>query len=110
VNDGLVRVRGRLGYVINTGGEKVWPEDLEAVLATVEGVRDVAITAEDDAEWGQRIIALVVSARGANDDELRRVADERIGPWAKPKEVRYVEQIPRTSNGKIRRSALPGLR
>ncbi len=106
VNDGLVRVRGRLGYVINTGGEKVWPEDLEAVLATVDGVRDVAVTAEDDPEWGQRIIALVVSPQGARDDEIRRVAEERIGPWAKPKEVRYVDEIPRTTNGKVRRGAL----
>ena len=40
---------------------------------------------------------------------IRDVADERIGPWAKPKEIRYVAAIPRTANGKIRRNALTNL-
>ena len=106
VDNGVVRVRGRLGYVINTGGEKVWPDDLEAVIGGLEGIRDVAVTSEDDPRWGQRIIALVVAANGNLDEEIRRAADERIGPWAKPKEIRYVEAIPRTANGKIRRDVL----
>ena len=103
----MVRVRGRLGYVINTGGEKVWPDDLEAVIATIAGVRDVAVTALDDQEWGQRIVALIVSDRTALDHEIIATSSERIGPWAKPKEIRYVNSIPRTANGKIRRDVLP---
>lgn len=106
VVDGVLRVRGRLGYVINTGGEKVWPDDLEAVIATIAGVHDVAVTSENDDEWGQRVIALVVAEHAGRDDEIRRVVSERIGPWAKPKEIRYVSSIPRTANGKIRRGAL----
>jgi O-succinylbenzoic acid--CoA ligase len=106
VVDGLVRVRGRLGYVINTGGEKLWPEDLEAVLAALPGIDDVAITSEDDDEWGQRVLALVVSDDTNLDQEIRSVASERIGPWAKPKDIRYVTSIPRTPNGKIRRDVL----
>jgi o-succinylbenzoate---CoA ligase len=106
--DGRIRVSGRLGFVINTGGEKVWPEDLEAALASVEGVRDVAVTGVDDPEWGQRVVALVVSDE-ALDDELRDVAGKRLGPWAKPKEIRYVVAIPRTGNGKIRRADLVNL-
>jgi O-succinylbenzoic acid--CoA ligase len=109
VIDGRIRVRGRLGFVINTGGEKVWPEDLEAIFAGVEGVRDVAVTGVDDPEWGQRVVALVVSDHDAMDDELREVAAERLGPWAKPKEIRYVVAIPRTGNGKIRRADLVNL-
>ncbi|NNN07742.1 MAG: AMP-binding protein [Acidimicrobiaceae bacterium] len=107
VTNGVVHVRGRLGYVINTGGEKVWPDDLEAVIATIAGVRDVAVTALDDQEWGQRIVALVVSDRTAIDQEIIATSNERIGPWAKPKEIRYVNSIPRTANGKIRRDILP---
>jgi O-succinylbenzoic acid--CoA ligase len=109
VVEGRVRVRGRLGYVINTGGEKLWPEDLEAVLASLEGIADVAITGVDDPEWGQRVVALVVADGTHHDDEIRAIASERLGPWAKPKEVRYVVAIPRTSNGKIRRSELTNL-
>ena len=109
VVDGRVSVHGRLGFVISTGGEKVWPEDLEAVLSSVAGVRDVAVTGVDDPEWGQRVVALVVGDGTTRDDVLREMASERIGPWAKPKEIRYVAAIPRTENGKIRRADLPNL-
>lgn len=109
VNEETVRVHGRLGFVINTGGEKLWPEDLEAILLTLRGVHDVAVTGVDDPEWGQRVVALVVGDGTRVDDAIRAVANERLGPWAKPKEIRYVAAIPRTSNGKIRRSALANL-
>jgi O-succinylbenzoic acid--CoA ligase len=109
VADGRVSVKGRVGFVINTGGEKLWPEELEAVLANLDGVRDVAVTGVDDDEWGQRVVALVVSDGTRFDDRIRGVAEERIGPWAKPKEIRYVAAIPRTSNGKIQRRSLTDL-
>jgi O-succinylbenzoic acid--CoA ligase len=109
VLENRIRVFGRLGFVINTGGEKLWPEDLESVLSTVAGVRDVAVVGVDDPEWGQRVIALVVSDDDTIDETLRQVANERLGPWAKPKEVRHVVAIPRTSNGKIRRGELAHL-
>ena len=109
VLENRIRVFGRLGFVINTGGEKLWPEDLESVLATVEGVRDVAVTGVDDPDWGQRVVALVVSGDTTSDEALRRVASERLGPWAQPKEIRHVVAIPRTSSGKIRRGNLANL-
>ncbi|HUZ41464.1 MAG TPA: AMP-binding protein [Acidimicrobiales bacterium] len=109
VTDGIVTVRGRLGFLINTGGEKLWPEELETALATIEGVHDVAVTSVDDPEWGQRVVALIVSDGSRLDESVRGVAEERIGPWAKPKEIRYVVAIPRTGNGKIRRSDLPNV-
>jgi O-succinylbenzoic acid--CoA ligase len=109
VADGRVRVFGRRGSVITTGGEKVWPEDVEAVLAGVEGLRDVAVTGLADPEWGQRIVALVVSDGSNLDVAIRRRAAEEIGPWAQPKEIRYVAALPRTTNGKLRRADLADL-
>jgi O-succinylbenzoic acid--CoA ligase len=109
VHEGRVRVFGRLGFVINTGGEKLWPEDLESVLSTLRGIRDVAVAGVDDPEWGQRVLALVVADGANHDEEIRAIAEERLGPWAKPKEIRYVVAIPRTSNGKIRRGDLAHL-
>jgi acyl-coenzyme A synthetase/AMP-(fatty) acid ligase len=106
---GQVSVKGRVGYVINTGGEKLWPDDLEVLIASIPGVRDVAVTSVDDEEWGQRVIALVVSAATGLEGPIGSVAVERIGPWAKPKEIRYVTSIPRTANGKIRRGELASL-
>ncbi len=109
VTNGVVSVRGRLGFVINTGGEKLWPEDLEAVLAAIPGIVDVAITGVEDPEWGERVIAFVVSGGSNVDDTIAAVAAEEIGPWAKPKEVHYVTAIPRTGNGKVRRGDLANL-
>jgi acyl-coenzyme A synthetase/AMP-(fatty) acid ligase len=109
VDGGRISVKGRLGFVINTGGEKLWPEELESALSTIDAVRDVAVTGVEDPEWGQRVVALIVSDGSHFDDLIRDVADERIGPWAKPKEVRYVAAIPRTANGKIRRNTLTNL-
>ncbi|MHB8380204.1 MAG: AMP-binding enzyme [Acidimicrobiales bacterium] len=103
VVSGKVRVRGRLGFRITTGGEKLWPEDLESVLSTLAHVRDVAVTSEGDVEWGERVVVLVVGDGVNVDQQIVGAADERIGPWAKPKEIRYVAAIPRTRNGKIRR-------
>jgi O-succinylbenzoic acid--CoA ligase len=107
--DGRVSVRGRLGFVISTGGEKLWPEDLENVLSSLVGVRDVAVTSVADPEWGQRVVALIVNDGASIDGQVHAVAEEMIGPWAKPKVIRYVAAIPRTSNGKIRRSELTNL-
>jgi o-succinylbenzoate---CoA ligase len=109
VVDGRVSVRGRLRFVINTGGEKLWPEDLEAVLAGLDGVREVAVTAREDDEWGQAVVALVVSDGRRMDEVIRAAANERIGPWAKPKEIRYVAALPRTASGKLRRGDLVDL-
>ncbi len=109
LHEGRLHVHGRIGWVIVTGGEKVWPDDLEAALATVSGVRDVAVTGIADPEWGQRVLALVVGEGTNLDDALRAAAAERIGPWAKPKEIRYVAALPRTATGKIRRHLLATL-
>lgn len=111
VRDGVVTVFGRMSYVITTGGEKLWPEDLEEILRVVPGVNDVGVVGVNDPEWGQRVVVYVVSSRG--EVELTRdfhdVASERIGPWAKAKQVRKISHVPRTINGKIDRAALTQL-
>jgi len=107
VIDGKVSVFGRLGFVINSGGEKLWPEDLERVLSAHPHVRDVAVLGVADPQWGERVVALIVSDRDDITGQLVDMANEHIGPWAKPKDVRYVASIPRSTNGKIRRGELP---
>jgi o-succinylbenzoate---CoA ligase len=106
--DGELFIHGRLGHVIVTGGEKVWPEDLEMALSDVEGLADVAVAGVPDEEWGERLVALVVSS--VDNEKLRsrcaEVAVERIGPWAKPRDLIYVAAIPRTDSGKVRRDEL----
>lgn len=112
VNDaGTVSVSGRLAYVINTGGEKVWPEDLESVMEGLIGVTDLAVVGEEDAEWGQRVVVAAVTRRDPEAvlADLRAVAREHLGPWARPSRLVVLASIPRTANGKVRRDLLATL-
>ncbi|MCC6225638.1 MAG: AMP-binding protein [Microthrixaceae bacterium] len=106
---GQVSVSGRAGDVINTGGEKVWPTDVEAVLSLHPAVSEVAVVGRDDPEWGRRVVALVVPADHSNPptlESLRALATEHLPPAAAPKELTLVDALPRTSLGKVRRAEL----
>jgi o-succinylbenzoate---CoA ligase len=107
--DGRVHVRGRRAELIITGGENVWPEAVEAALRSHPDVDDAAVTGEDDAEWGQRIVAIVVPADAAAPpalDSLKAHVRLTMPAFAAPKEVRYAHRIPRTTTGKVARGAL----
>jgi len=104
---GRLRVFGRKGDLIISGGENVWPEPVEAILAEDPHVNDVAVVGRADAEWGQRVVALVVASGERPDlESLRALVKERVGPWAAPREIEFVDEIPRTALGKVRRAEL----
>jgi O-succinylbenzoic acid--CoA ligase len=104
--DGTVRVLGRLADVIVSGGEKIWPAEVEAALAGHPGVAAVLVSGSDDREWGQRVVARVVPRRrGAPPSlaSLRAHAAETIARHKLPREVIIVEHLERTGLGKVRR-------
>jgi O-succinylbenzoic acid--CoA ligase len=107
--DGTVSVLGRMGDVVVSGGEKVWPEAVEPVLAAVEGVAEVGVAGRPDPEWGQRVVAWVVPADPARPpalDALRDAVKAVLPAYAAPREVVLVDALPRTALGKLRRSLL----
>ena len=107
-DDRLV-VHGRRGDMIVTGGENVWPEPVERALAAHPAVRDVAVAGRPDAEWGQRVVAFVVPdgrAAPPSLDELRDRVKQGLPPWCAPREIVFVDAIPRTALGKVRRGEL----
>ena len=105
--DGRLHVEGRRGDLIITGGENVWPEPVEAAIAALPSVADVAIAGMPDAEWGQQVTAWVV-AHGTPPTlaELRRQVIETLPAFCAPKAVHVVETLPRTALGKIQRHVL----
>lgn len=106
---GRLRVLGRTDDLIITGGEKVWPESVEAVLRSDPRVGDVAVVGRADLEWGHRVVAVVVPTDRADPPELERLRDlvrSRLPRAAVPKELELVDSLPRTALGKIRRTQL----
>lgn len=94
--DGRVEVLGRLDDAIVTGGEKVWPSQVEPVLRAHPGVADAAVAGRPDPEWGQRVTATVVPADAAAPPalaDLRAFAAERLPPWCLPRELEVVAAI-----------------
>lgn len=106
---GLLSVLGRADDMIISGGEKVWPGPVEDVLLRDPRVREVAVVGRPDAEWGQRVVAVVVPEDVANPprlDGLRWLVREELPVAAAPKDLELVDSLPRTSLGKIRRTEL----
>lgn len=109
LTDGVLSVSGRVGDVINTGGEKVWPAAVERALANAPGVAEVAIAGRADPEWGQRVVAFIVptdSAQPPSLDALRDAVKATLPAYAAPKELVILDQLPRTPSGKVKRSGL----
>jgi O-succinylbenzoic acid--CoA ligase len=106
--DGRLHVDGRAGDLIITGGENVWPEPIESVLRDRPGVVDVAITSSADDEWGQVVTAVVVPSHGAPPtlEALRTAVKESLPAFWAPRRLVFVEAIPRTALGKVRRLEL----
>ncbi|HXF37826.1 MAG TPA: AMP-dependent synthetase, partial [Actinomycetota bacterium] len=107
--DGLLVVRGRLDEAIGTGGERVWPQEVEAALADHPGVAEVVVAGRPDPTWGERVVAFVVPrdpSRPPSLQDLRDHAARRLARFKLPRELVLVGSVPRTASGKVRRGAL----
>jgi O-succinylbenzoic acid--CoA ligase len=103
--DGSVRVEGRIGDTIVTGGENVAAAEVEEALLSHPDVRDAAVVGRPDPEWGQVVTAYVV-ADGVTDDELIAHARERLAAYKLPKAIHRRDELPRNAAGKLVRRAL----
>jgi len=102
-SSGRLAVRGRADDIINTGGHKVVPGEVAAVLQTCPGVRDVAVVGQSDPEWGERVIAVVVPADPEDPpalELLRLHVQERLPRYAAPSRVVMVDAVPMLPSGK----------
>jgi O-succinylbenzoic acid--CoA ligase len=107
--DGSLVIRGRTDDVINTGGEKVVPGEVEAVLGTCEGVADVVVVGLPDPEWGEVVTAFVVPADAGGPpqlDRLRSAVREVVSARAAPRKLVFVPEFPLLPSGKPDRAEL----
>ncbi|SEP19527.1 class I adenylate-forming enzyme family protein [Trujillonella endophytica] len=105
-DDGFVWIEGRAGILINRGGNKVFPEQVEEVLELCAAVAEAAVVGAPDARLGEVPVAFVVDAPGlppATDAELSALCREHLVAYKVPVAFHHVAALPRTDVGKLRR-------
>jgi acyl-CoA synthetase (AMP-forming)/AMP-acid ligase II/acyl carrier protein len=109
--DGYVHLIGRVKEIINRGGEKVSPVELDAAMESLAGVHEAASFGVPHPTLGEEVVAALVRAPGATVGE-RQVLEHvraRVGEKRTPRCIVFVEQLPRTDNGKLKRAELAKL-
>ena len=101
--DGRFSIVGRMGDMIITGGLNVYPREVETVLLDVDGVSEVAVVGVPDADWGERVVALVVRDGPVDADLLLARARDELAGFKVPKAVRFADALPRNSMGKVQK-------
>ena len=100
--DGRFVLLGRDSLVVNTGGEKVFVEEVEDALKQCDGVADVIVVGRSEPRFGQEVVAIVALEPGGTPDarRLRDQCGERIARYKAPRAFLFVEQIRRHPSGK----------
>ncbi|HEX4579253.1 MAG TPA: class I adenylate-forming enzyme family protein [Candidatus Dormibacteraeota bacterium] len=106
--NGYLHLHARLSELIKTGGESVYPAEVERVVVQHRDVFDAVVYGVEDVAWGERVECAVILAPGAtlDEEELRRHCAEQLGRYKVPKRFRVVNEFPRTSTLKLDRRAL----
>lgn len=91
---------GRGNLSINTGGEKVFPEEVEEALKLLPGIEDALVIGEPDEKWGKRIVALVRASATFDEGEVRSALGQTLSAYKHPKRFVLVASVPRHESGK----------
>jgi acetyl-CoA synthetase len=109
--DGYFWVMGRIDDVVNVSGHRIGTMEVESSIVAHDATSEAAVVARPDDVTGQALVAFVTLKQGIepNDDiesELRALVTKDIGPFAKPREIRFTDALPKTRSGKIMRRLL----
>jgi acyl-CoA synthetase (AMP-forming)/AMP-acid ligase II len=100
--DGTITLLGRGSVSINTGGEKVYPEEVESALKYDADVMDAIVVGVPDKRWGERVVALIEPRNGHSIDpaEIDRRVRDHIAGYKAPRDIVVVDAIVRSPSGK----------
>jgi fatty-acyl-CoA synthase len=106
--EGFVFISDRLKDMIISGGENIYPAEVEQAIAELDAVGSVAVIGVPDEKWGEVPRAVVLLREGARltDEQLRSHLEGRLARYKIPKSVVFVSEMPRTASGKIRKADL----
>jgi o-succinylbenzoate---CoA ligase len=104
--EGYLYIVDRRSDLIISGGENIYPAEIENVLAAHPLISEAGVCGKDDEEWGSVPIAFVVVTENVSDEELRVFCRERLASYKVPKEFHFVEELPRNASNKLLRREL----
>jgi acyl-CoA synthetase (AMP-forming)/AMP-acid ligase II len=107
LEDGYLRLRGRLKEMIIRGGENISPHEIEAVLLSHPDVGEAVAFGVDDDKYGQTVAAAVVLTGSAGLEDLRSHARRSLAAFKVPDTIHVLAEIPKTPTGKVQRSRMP---
>jgi fatty-acyl-CoA synthase len=105
-DEGYFQIRGRLKELIISGGENIYPAEVEEALASHAAVVEAAVVGVPDERWGEVCAAFVVLREPVEESELTAFCRERLAAFKVPRSFSFVESLPRNSIGKIQKSEL----
>ena len=98
---GRLFVDGRDDDMIVSGGENVFPQEVEELLEGHDDIKEAAVFGVDDEKFGQRLKAVVVTRRKLSADEVKQYVKSNLAGYKVPRDVEFVDELPRTSTGKV---------
>jgi fatty-acyl-CoA synthase len=99
---GRLFVEGRDDDMIVSGGENVFPQEVEELLEARDDVREAAVIGVEDQDWGQRLKAFVVPRDGdLSEDELKRYVKRSLAAYKVPRAIDTLDELPRNQTGKV---------
>jgi fatty-acyl-CoA synthase len=107
-DDGHLHVVARTKDVIISGGENIYPAEVEKVLLECPAIEEACVVGRPEARWGETVVAVVVLKSGFRMSEAETLAlfNGRIARYKHPREVRFVERLPKSSLGKVQKTAV----
>ncbi|SEB04937.1 O-succinylbenzoic acid--CoA ligase [Thalassobacillus cyri] len=110
--EGFLYVVDRRKDLIISGGENIYPAEIESVLSGMKGIMEAGVTGIEDQRWGQVPAAFVVTQKESvlNETDVLRYCRDHLAGYKCPKEIHFVEKLPRNASNKLLRRELPAFR
>jgi fatty-acyl-CoA synthase len=105
-DDGRLFVEGRADDMIVSGGENVYPEEVEGTLQDHSSVAEAAVVGVEDDEFGERLKAFVVKDGEVSEDDLKSHVKDNLAKYKVPREIEFVDELPRKPQGKVDKQKL----
>jgi long-chain acyl-CoA synthetase len=103
---GFLTIRDRSKDMIISGGSNIYPREIEEVLLTHPAVAECSVVGRPHAEWGEEVVAFVVTKTKVSNEELDKLCLDNIARFKRPREYRFVEALPKNNYGKVLKTEL----